>query len=436
MPVSARPSGHEQRGPWLTRSIVGRRDRMEVPTIRRFLLGGGAIGLALLAQWSLVSGETGRALGLFGAALVIWLWVLISTAITEPVDAGRTIVPGRQLCVAEWTWLPTRLRQGPLLLAGLLALSAVGLAVWDRLHIDVSRPTDADWMRYGASVGLALLAAAVLERRPVRPRFSGAGSFVWVALGTILVFGAAVRLVDLGSLPYGTWYDEAANGLEALRMAREPAYRPFYTDGVNSTGHYLLLVAAALTWMDVSTESIRLVSAVMGIATFVAAYFLGRELHSPTLGLVFAFMLAVARWSITFSRLGMYNAATPLFQLLALTFLLRGLRRGSVLDFALAGLWLGLGLCFYSAFQLFLVVIAVVGVYLAWRERKQWPRIWLGAGVMVLMGLLVIAPVVHYAVVKPESYFARVQKTSLFTGKAPEERLPALWRNTAKHLLM
>jgi hypothetical protein len=49
---------------------------------------------------------------------------------------------------------------------------------------------------------------------------------------------------------------------------------------------------------------------------------------------------------------------------------------------------------------------------------------------------LVISPLVKYVTAKPESYFSRVQTTSLFTGKAPEERLPALLSNASKHLLM
>jgi hypothetical protein len=61
-------------------------------------------------------------------------------------------------------------------------------------------------------------------------------------------------------------------------------------------------------------------------------------LHNSTLGLIWAATFAIARWSITFSRLGMYNSATPLFEVLTLFWLLRGLRRGSALDFTLAGL--------------------------------------------------------------------------------------------------
>src|SRR5690606_14971810 len=105
-----------------------------------------------------------------------------------------------------------------------------------------------------------------------------------------------------------------------------------------------------------------------------------------------------------------------------------------VLDYGLAGLSIGLGLCFYSAYQLFLPVLGLGGLLILQRE---WPRrhnlLW-GAAVVLVGALLVIAPVLQFAIERPDQYFARVEKTSLFAGKAPEERLPALRANTLKHL--
>lgn len=55
---------------------------------------------------------------------------------------------------------------------------------------------------------------------------------------------------------------------------------------------------------------------------------------------------------------------------------------------------------------------------------------------MVLIAADVFAPLALFAYKKPELYFSRTQDTSLFAGKAPEERLPALMENARKHLLM
>lgn len=416
-----------------------------LPTIRPFLAGSAAVGLALLGQVSLGRGATWSALALFAAALLVWVWVRVGS--NRQAEEHRTpwfgkpvYAPERGLVLALSPWL----RAVGLGMGGVLAVAAVGLAVWNWRVLDVSQATDGDWLRYGIAVLLFVAGAVVVEvTRPTQTRQAQtqAGYFLsrratLGVLAVIVLLGAGLRLWNLDGMPFGTWYDEAANGLEAIRILREPAYRPIYTDGVNATGHYLFLIVAAFQLLETNTHAVRLISALMGIATILAAYYFGKELHSPMLGLFLAFLVAVARWSITFSRLGMYNSATPLFEFVVLAFLLRGLRRGSALDFTLAGVALGLGLCYYSAFQLFLPVVGIGGLWLAWRERARWDRLWTGAALMLVAALLVIAPVVKYAWEKPDSYFARVQKTSLFAGKEPEERLPALWTNTRKHLLM
>ena len=44
----------------------------------------------------------------------------------------------------------------------------------------------------------------------------------------VLLISVALRVYQLDSVPAGTWFDEAQNGLEALRMLRDPSYRPVY----------------------------------------------------------------------------------------------------------------------------------------------------------------------------------------------------------------
>ncbi len=302
-------------------------------------------------------------------------------------------------------------------------------------YLDLRAVTNEDWLWYLATIGLVVAAAAAVEpwgRVQVRPLS------LRTAASLVALVGAAVlvRVLWISSLPFGTWYDEAANGLEALRLINEPAYRPIYTDGVNSAGHYLWLLAGSIQAFGAVTEALRLVSALMGVATVAAAFWVGYELHGKSLAWAWALLAVVARWSITFSRLGMYNMATPLFELLALGFLLRAMRRGSVLDYVLAGVAIGLGLCFYSAYQLFLAVLGIFVLAVAWQERQRWRNLWLGLAATALAVVLVVAPVAKYALERPDSYFSRVQTTSLFTGKAEGERLPALWTNARKHLLM
>lgn len=409
--------------PRVPRMFAGLRDRLrdqsKLPTLHRFGFGVLALWLVIWGMGQARAGVVVDAVVLVGGGLLLWMWQFGTLHLED-----RAFVGSPQLVLRRW-WL-----------GGGLAVIALGVAAWAWHNLDVTFTTVADWLWYLASLALLMIAASTMEtwRLPV-PRAQRIAFGGRVLLG-IVVIGALARLLFLGSQPFGTWYDEAANGLEALRVAYEEAYQPIYTDGVNATGHYLWLIVGAFKLFGENTFAVRSISAVMGILTVVAAYAAGRELHNHTVGLALAMLVAVARWSITFSRLGMYNTATPLFELLALYWLLRGLRRGSVLDFVLAGVSIGLGLCFYSAFQLFIGVLGIFVLLVLIREWAQWRVVLLGLLITLVATLVVTAPVIKYAVEKPESYFSRVQTTSLFSGKSPEERLPALWENTRKHLLM
>lgn len=410
---------HRQRlWQWLGRGQQASEPESRVPTLRRLAWAVAALVMVFAGVGAMRRELWWDAAALCGVGVGLWL-AHMGVRHFPP----RAILGTARLDLRRW-WLGSA-----------LALGTVGLAVWRWRVLELRAVTNADWLWYLGTIGLMVAAGAVLEPwRPIRcrPRLGRAG-WGWLAL-----FGAAllVRLLWLDHLPFGVWYDEAANGLEALRILNEPAYRPIYTDGVNSTGHYLWLLAGAIQVWGATPEALRVISALLGAATAAAAFWVGDELHGRTVAWVWAVLAAVARWSITFSRIGMYNMATPLFELLALGFLVRGMRRGSVLDYTLAGVSIGLGLCFYSAYQLFLGVLGIFVLVVAWQERCQWRNLWFGLVVTGVAVAIVIAPVAKYALERPDSYFSRVQTTSLFSGKAPEERLPALWSNVRKHLLM
>lgn len=399
------------------------------PTIRTFLLGCVALGLALWGQRVLAKDAYVEAGILYLAALLLAIAVLPRPQFQTPF-AVASPDPGPRR-----PWL-----QLALLLSGLLL---GGLALLRIEHVE--RPPLSFWQLHLASVGLFMLGAWLLDwsgPSPLLLRLSELRAR-WrqaipplLALGAILLVATFFRLWRFADLPFGTWYDEAENALQALRILETPDYYPIFVNSIHAPAHYLYLIAAAFDYVGVSTESVRLVSAVMGLGTVAAGYLVGRELCGRAGGLILAFLLAVSRWNVNFSRIGMYNASTPLFELLTVGFLLRAIRSGRYRDYMLAGAALGLGLCFYAAFQLFVAVIGLFVLLLLLCVRGFWRRHWAGLVILVCTTLLIIAPVLKFAYEKPEMYFERTRDTSLFANKTPEQRLPALLENTRKHLLM
>jgi len=381
-----------------------------------------AVAIAIIAQWLLGHSHTLEAGLLYGASVFLAVYAFRKrSGPLAPPDFVEVV----------------RRRRG-VLYVGLASLGfALVLGIFLIQRFGSSSAPSSCWTLHVASVAVFLVGARLLdvgrERVPNEPAWSRREFSLLLG---ILALAALVRFWGLDSLPFGTWYDEAENGLVALRILEEPDYLPLYEPRVNSAGHYLLLLAGSLRLLGRSTVALRSVSSLMGTASVAAGYLVGREMLGRRAGLVFAFLLAVSRWSINFSRMGMYNVATPLFELVVLGFLLRGLRRRRFFDLALAGVGLGLGLVFYVGFLSFPLVIAVFLVHTALSERKVLSRSWRGLLVLVLALVLTLGPVAQYSYLQREDFWERTGKTSVFKGKTVEQALPAIAQSAAKHILM
>jgi len=386
------------------------------------LCGFLAVALGVAAQWCLGHSQTMLAGLLYCGAACLAIYSLRRQAgpLTPP-DSAEVALSRR------------RVRYLGVALVGLAGL----LGVFSLHGFASSTGSWTGWLLYGGSIVVLLAGARLLDAG----RGSVPGELSWTRgeLGLLLVIlalGALVRLWDLETLPYGTWYDEAENGLVGLRILEEPGYLPIYEPRVNSAGHYLLLLAGSLRLVGSSTLALRAVSALLGTAAVAAGYLVGRELFGRRWGLALAFLLAVCRWSINFSRIGMYNIATPLLELVALGFLLRGLRRRRYADFALSGISLGLGMVFYVGFLAFPLVLVAFLLHTALTERNLLRRSWRGLLILVCGLVLTVAPVAQYAQRQGEDFWERTAKTSVFRGKTFEQALPAIGGSVVKYLQM
>lgn len=401
------------------------------------MVGIGAVILAILAQKRLYADFVFDATLLYTAALLLFV-IPFRHQLCPPLPTAKRFW-GSVGWSLLWRSLP-----------GIGALVLAYLALQE-FHTNIELPTLRAWWFYIGSVLLFLLFAALLDLQ-MRRNAGGAerleqvavsdnteGSQHWSLWQIVAVIGIVAvaffaRLWRFDEVPFGTWYDEAENGLQALRILNEENFYPLFVGSIHAPAHYLYLIAALFHYIEVSTQSIRLVSVAMGLLTVWAAYLVGRELFGRSFGLATAFVVAVARWNVNFSRIGMYNASTPLFELLTVAFLLRGIRRGRYFDYAIAGLCLGLGFCFYAAFQLFIAAILAFLLLAAILQRRFLRRTWSGILVMIVGTVLVIAPVALYAYTNPDTYFERTKNTSIFADKTPVDNLPAWVESTCTRL--
>ncbi|RME40953.1 MAG: hypothetical protein D6796_16475, partial [Caldilineae bacterium] len=375
------------------------------------------------------------------------LYGLAALLFVRALGEGETrpaLAPGGGLFVRlRWAggW---RQLTGGWLLAIAVAASVVGYGVFAN---DDALPQA--WRLYTASLGLFIAAVLLLSVRfpplPRRLTLRPALSPHTLLLLLILLLALALRLWRFGDLPFGVWYDEAEAGLQARRWLSDPLYRPPFYDPINITGQFLFLYSRALRFLSDTVQGMRAVSVAFGMGSVLAAYLVGRRLRGARFGLAMAFLLAVMRWDINFSRIAMTGVDAPFFELLTLYFLLRLAQRGRLHDAAWAGLSLGLGLCFYTAFRLFVLAVGLFALAggMGWLLRRRggfpWRR-WGWAAVRLAMLLLAtwlaVMPVAQYALRHPDSYWARVRTTSILNHRDDPDLPRALRNSLGRHLAM
>jgi hypothetical protein len=265
------------------------------------------------------------------------------------------------------------------------------------------------------------------------------------ALAWFIILGLAIfmRLYLFSSIPFGTWFDEADIGQNALKIVDGTSKLPVFYGWQSRPFHFTFLVSLSLRLFGVSTLSVRIVSVMFGLLAVLVAYLLGKEIISQRFGFIFAFFFAVGRWHVTFSRLGMGTVATPFFVLLTFYFLFRGMRTKKPLDFGLGGVALGLGLDFHTAFRI--VPLAVILFFVYWLIRfwrdgtfSSSPRsLWIVNLALFLLGAgLSVAPIAQYALREPESFWERTSNVSIFTSRGEPDLGKAIAENTIEHLFM
>ncbi len=288
------------------------------------------------------------------------------------------------------------------------------------------------WWTYGVSVCLLLVATPALEGRwtELATKFRSNSRLAidieaavpWLILGAILILGTAIRLYNLEDLPAGLWFDEADNLAHASRYADDPGRIPPYEPSTNLPTLFLLPIAALvkLTGVDITTP--RLVAAAFGVLGIVATFLFVRHAMGARAALIAAFFIAVMRWDLNWSRIGMHGITGVLFAALSAWLTLRAIRSGRITDYVFAGASMGLGMWFYAPLRVFPLVIAFILLHhlIVHRHQVRWFICF--AALMFCVALFVSAPIVQVATNDPEVSITRVFRTAYSRTLGHSER--------------
>lgn len=266
-------------------------------------------------------------------------------------------------------------------LAGLLVV--VGLAAW--LYF-VMRANFAD--PKAPFVWLAMFSALALTFVGVRPR-AGAATFMphdpaepayeprvsrteWLILGVIMLAAVLLRFVNLENIPVGPYIDEAGQALTSRQINNGElvAGFPFSFFGAAWWGVpnlYFWLVAQSMRFFGDTLTGIRIVHALVGVATVWFTYRTARAAWSPRAGLLAATLITVSDFAIQSSRTVTVSTVMTLTWVLTFYYLYKGIKSRRPIDFVWSGLAAGVNLYTYGPGKLLPIFIALLAVYLVVR---------------------------------------------------------------------
>ncbi len=372
--------------------------------------------------------------------LLVPACVLIAGGLLSALALRRFSLPIPSL--TEETVAPRR-PTGARLVAGLVVCLA-GLALTGAALGAFASPERQGygWPLHLASVVGFVVAGFLLSPRGGGRRLPPPSLGVLATLGVILVVAAGLRFYRLEALPPGCWWDEANNGLSALKLFEPDAAGVVYLGETLLPSHSFYLLGWGMKLLGPSLFALRSVIATSGVLASLFAYLLGRETLGDRFGLFAAALIAVGRWSLTLSRISLVSHLAATAVVLALWLLFRARRTGAPSDAVLAGVTLGWGLCLYYSFRLFvfpLIVLFVIWLAAALRRRgtatgpARFAVLWTA---ICLSGLVAVAPLAQFAMKNWEAFASRTATVSIFNLRDEPDLTKALIANTTKHLAM
>lgn len=340
------------------------------------------------------------------------------------VLAWRTSRPGepratkrRPLHLGDW------LRERPvptaLLGAGLFFSLVAALLAHGREQSTASGDVVALWV-----LGLAAASAAALwpDAWP-KLRLIRLGKIrreTWLEAATIAaltLLALVLRAAALDSVPFTLGGDEAWHGLLARRVLSGQLRNPFNMGYMSMPTAFYWPLSWSLWLVGDTVTGLRFPAALVGALTVPALYFFARHLWGPRTGLLAAAFLATYDYHLHFSRLGANNIWDPLFVVLALWALDRGLntsdRARQARSFILTGLVMGLSFYFYTGARLLPLLVAVYVAFVWLRRGRKVERLGLHLALLVAALLVVAGPMLGYALANPAEWNARINQVGI-----------------------
>lgn len=245
---------------------------------------------------------------------------------------------------------------------------------------------------------------------------------IWISLFLIVLLASVLRIWQLGNIPPSPDWDEVALGYNAysiIHTGRDefgkllPVVLRSFDDYKPALYAYLTIPSVLI--FGLTTFAVRLPSAIFGIISVVAVFFLIREIfekykYRDLLSLLSAFLLAISPWSIQFSRVGFESQVGMVLNLLMVLFFVKGIKKPKLLF--LSAVFAGLSIYVYQSEKVFTPLLALALVLIFRKELFALSKKYILLAFII--GLIVVSPMVLYILNNREALL-RVTGTSIFS---------------------
>lgn len=245
----------------------------------------------------------------------------------------------------------------------------------------------------------------------------------------IAILAFSLRVYKLGEYPVGITWDEPAVGYNAYSILKtgKDEYGKFLpltfkSFGDDKPGFFFYYIIPSVAIFGLTKFAIRFPSALAGVGTVIAIFFLTRMLFAKRkeftyLPYLSSLLLAISPWNINFSR-GAWEVNLALFTIvLGIVFFLKAIQTKALKFFLLTFFFFAISMNVYHGAKVFLVVLLAGSLAIFWQDLRRLPK------QKRLLGIILLILLMFPLLLSFKGSARRARVTNVFSYTRSEEEV-------------
>lgn len=234
----------------------------------------------------------------------------------------------------------------------------------------------------------------------------------------ILGFDAYLYLQDLGAYPPSVHCDEILPAIFGQEIITKGTRNLIGVSWFSIPNTVFLPQGLSTLVFGKSIFSARLPSAIIATLSAAALFFLTKLLFNSRVALLTVILFSTSHWWIASARSGLINIQTILPEILAIYFVIKGLKRKKLIDFGPAGFFTGLGIYLYLNSRIVPFIILTIFAFSLFAGRKETRSFIVKSFFIWLVATFLTAlPMINFYYQNPHAFLGRSDISYLFSSE-------------------